>query len=199
MGARHLAAAGCLVLWAAGLVAAQEETVEIELPAQVVFEGGGLGTGPFDPSRPVVVSFRQALLAPGRVLRLGVRLDEAPSGIRLLFATRNARGGIGRSGCAGESDFVPVFESFPRASSGGAEISWTLERQEASRQAGRQAVRLRWRIESVPALGWETGRAVGAAPAPPSGAGLPVGTRPEGGERETLRRQGGRPPRGLVP
>ncbi|HYU35268.1 MAG TPA: hypothetical protein VEW48_24205 [Thermoanaerobaculia bacterium] len=125
-----------------------QEQVSIELPQQIAFDSAAIG-GSSDPTRPVVVSFHQAQLLPGRALRLSVLAEGAPPDCRLLFTTRNARGGIGRAGRAGVDDFSPVFESFPSALSGGFEISWVLEMPGEIRRAGRQAMRLRWRIESV--------------------------------------------------
>jgi hypothetical protein len=193
------AAVLCLALRAVGPVAAQEERVEIELPAQIVLEGSGLDAGPFDPSRPTLVKFRQAQLPPGHVLRFSLRLEDAPPGSDLLFATHNARGGIGRGGRAGTSDFIPVFESFPRTPFGEVEISWTLKTLGTAPQAGRRMVTLRWRIESVSTRNRPGGGAVPGMSPRLSGESLLAAPGPEerGGRLE--RQQGIRPPREEVP
>lgn len=123
---------------------ASAEQVDVFLPGSVTLRAAGLGWQAVSP--PVSVTFRHARLERGHVLRIGVTTDSPE--VRISFATRSARGGIGRFGVAGSGLHSTVFESAPSAMAGGFEVVWALE---GPARAGAQAVRLRWRIESVPA------------------------------------------------
>ena len=73
------------------------EQVELVLPDAVTLRQAGLESRAV--STPVSVSFGHARLDPGHTLRIAVTA-ESPE-LRILFATTNARGGIGRSGAIG--------------------------------------------------------------------------------------------------
>lgn len=141
----------CLLLRAP---AEAQERAEVFFPARVAFPESLAGSVP--ASSPAVLRFWNALLAPGRVLRISVRAERAgdPDGFEVFFATRGTRGGNGRSGLLSATEFVPVFESHPSTASGGTEIVWTLRWRSAIRHAGPRTLTLRWKVESVPASPW---------------------------------------------
>jgi hypothetical protein len=196
----QLFASALLVLGTTPLLA--QEQVQVDLPAQVDLEGAAIGRV-FEPSRPVALSFNQALLGRGRSLRFSVRLEGACADCRVLFTTGNVRGGIGRSGRVDAAGFVPVFESFSEVLSGGLEVSWMLETSGEARHAGKRQATLRWRIESVPTPEWmeHGGGAAGAGPPSPGAAGPSAGATVPGRRtpfvrerEETGREQRRRPP-----
>lgn len=174
----HLALAALAAIGPSLLPEAGQEQASIDLPDQVALEHASIA-GSAEPSRPVAVGFSQVVLSPGRSLRLSVRAEEGGDGCRIFFTTRNARGGVGRSGRVGEEDFVPVFESFPWAHSGGFEVSWSLETP-GKAHAGRRSVTLRWRIESMPAPAWmeHAGAPGGGGDTSSAGPGPPGGEPP---------------------
>lgn len=157
-----------------------EERVDLELPASVTFQVT-------DASRdvttsPTLLSFRHALLQPGRSLRIGVRLETGRRADldRISFTTARARGGTGFRGRLHAAGFTTLFESAPGTSSGSVEILWTLETAGRPDYAGPREITLRWKAESVPAGG---GLSPGSPSRRPPSALPPAGPTLEPGER----------------
>jgi hypothetical protein len=165
---------------------AAEEQVRLQVPGSVVFPVTDLHSRA--AALPTLVSFDQALLAPGSRLRISVRAEGLDLGAgapaRISYAARG-RGGIAFSASLRDTDFTPVFESDPLALSGSVEIAWILEPLGHFDRAGNRGVTLRWRVESIagPAGRPEAGRSPRApaarpAPAAPADAAQRLRARP---------------------
>jgi hypothetical protein len=157
-----------------------EERVDLELPASVTFQVTDVLRE--TTTSPTLLSFRHALLQPGRRLRIGVRLEGSPGGTsdRISFATTRARGGTGFRGRLRATDFTTLFESAPATSSGSVEILWTLAPAGRPDRAGPHEITLRWKVESVPAGG---GLGPGSPSRRPPLTPPPAGPTLEPGER----------------
>ncbi|HYO15014.1 MAG TPA: hypothetical protein VE685_17610 [Thermoanaerobaculia bacterium] len=131
-----------------------QEQVDLDLPDSVIFQITDVLRD--CTAGPSLLSFRHALLQPGRKLRIGVRIEglERGTGHRVSFKTAAARGGTGFRGRLRPTEFTTVFESAPAASSGSVEILWTLDAAGRTSRAGPREIMLRWKLESIPADAW---------------------------------------------
>jgi hypothetical protein len=127
-----------------------DERVAIRLPPDVTFEVNDLAAGTFAALQPFALSFHGARLAPGRTLRISVRVDtQLAPGIAVSFRCRNPQGGNCSSGSLSAATFTEVFTGAGGITAGGCELAWTLACGAKVRRAGRYAVTMRWQIESV--------------------------------------------------
>jgi hypothetical protein len=103
------------------------------------------------------VSFNQAILDPGRVLRISVKADgdSTPAVLGPILAssfswtTSAVQNGIGLNGTLDKATYTPVFQGNVGAKTGRVDLSWRLAPQGPSVQAGTHQLTLRWKVESV--------------------------------------------------
>lgn len=145
-----------LLVFAAVSRASAQETVDITVPASVSFQVRNVSeTTSSDPS--TVLRFANAVLEPGRVIRISVRADTtAFSGPRgsvpassVSWTTSNAQGGFGSNGSLSASAYTEVFRSNVNATSGSIDLRWTLGPPGANVLASSYNLALRWNIESI--------------------------------------------------
>lgn len=177
-------------------VAGSGERVDIRLAPTVFFAVTDVAAGPVPAAEPFPLSFRGAQVAPGRILRISVRLESPlPPGGYASFRGRDARGGRCAEGRLSAATYTEVFTAIDGATAGACDLVWTLECGDRVRRAGRYTLTLRWQIESVvsaraelagalrPSLG-PLATAAGPPPspvvAPRGGAGDRGRTRPSG-------------------
>ena len=137
---------------------AQLESVRVTLPSTVTF------TVPTNASvvgtpNPTSVSFSNAILLPGRVLRLSVTADTStfngPGGSSYVagavsWTVSGASGGTGSAGTLSNGSYSQVFQSNTLTFSGGVDMQWTFAPLAGGADyAGAHSITLRWRIESV--------------------------------------------------
>lgn len=139
------------------VAARAQESVTVGLPASVSFGVATQSTVTGSPA-PTSVTFSNATIAPGRVLRISVMADaSAFSGAQgssytasaVSWTTTNASGGIGTNGTLSSSGYTQVFQSYELTPSGGFDLTWTLNPSAGTPRAGNQTLSLRWKIESV--------------------------------------------------
>jgi hypothetical protein len=149
----RIALAGILICALAGVASAQE-TVNISVPLNVTFQVVDVHT---PVSTTATVSFSDALLIPGHVLRISARADSiefvGPSGNKIpassvSWTASNAQGGVGSSGTLSSSTAVLVFQSGLLPISGRVDLTFRLQ-PPTNIHAGTHTMSLRWSIEAV--------------------------------------------------
>ena len=147
------------VLFVLGLAvsATAQESVQITLPAAITFTASTTGAAAGTPA-PTTVTFSNAVLITGRVLRISVMADSAsftgPDGTSVpsslvSWTVSNASGGTASSGTLSASSYTQVFQSNVLTASGGLDIDWTLASVAGVSRAGTHTVNLRWKLEAV--------------------------------------------------
>ena len=102
------------------------------------------------------VSFDQASLAVGDVMRISVKADgdiSMPGGTLISptlvsWTTSNLKSGVGINGTLSKLAYTPVFEGVVGATSGRVFLSWTLAGPGTSVRAGTGTATLRWKFEA---------------------------------------------------
>ena len=152
-------AVGAGVLAACGVVAAPpiiaQESLQISVPPLVVFQVADVSMDVIGSPDPAPVTFGNAMLISGNVVRLSVKAEGSlvgPSGVTIpaglvSWTTSNASGGIGLNGELSSASYVMVFEGQLAATSGGVNVRWSLGGPSVMR-AGDYTVTLRWKVES---------------------------------------------------
>ena len=144
-------------LLVAASTAHAQESVTVGLPGSVLFGVATQSAVTGNPA-PTSVTFSNATVAPGRVVRISVMADaSAFSGSQgssypasaVSWTTTNASGGIGTSGTLSSSGYTQVFQSYALTPSGGFDITWTLNTTAGTPRAGNLTLPLRWKLESV--------------------------------------------------
>jgi hypothetical protein len=152
---RRFTVVAFLVLTGIGVTA--QGLVQISVPPMVSFDVLDVGVSTVGSPTPTRVSFNNAVLLPGQVLRISVKADgnfAPPSGnaipaSKVSWTTSNTASGIGLNGVLSAAAFTPVFESQAGAISGGVDVTWTLAAPGAALRAGNHQVTLRWKLEAV--------------------------------------------------
>jgi hypothetical protein len=149
----RIALAGMLICALADVALAQE-TVDISVPLNVTFQVMDV-TAP--ASTTVTVSFTNANVTPGHVLRIRARADSVefvgPAGNKIpasavSWTASNAQGGAGSGGTLSSSTDVLVFQSVVLPTSGRVDLTFCLQ-PPANVHAGTHTMSLRWNIEAV--------------------------------------------------
>jgi hypothetical protein len=199
---RFAAGAALLLATAPALSArfqAPDEQIEMQLSPGVVFTVNDVTARAVDARDPFPLTFHNAVLGPGRALRISLRAESIePPGARVSFQSKNARAGTCRDGQLSTDGSVVVYESGANPVDGGCDLLWTLESSGLPPRAGTYKITLRWTIESVPAAGQAPGAAglARAFPLLPTACPGPVDERGDRVERrrssqlEGLRRPG---------
>ena len=131
-------------------------TVRIVVPPMVMFEVLDV-SAPTTSSVPTSVSFDQAVLGLGQVLRISVRADgdftlvngPAIPATSISWTTTNIVNGIGLNGVLNKTTYTPVFQSTMGALSGRVDLSWTLAAPGPDVRAGTRQAALRWKLEAI--------------------------------------------------
>ena len=133
------------------------ETVRVTVPPVLVFQVNDISLATDASTGATFVSFDQALLTPGRALRISVAAEgemarsdggTVPTAT-ITWRTSSTSNGAGMNGTLSKTAFTPVFQSNPLVTSGSATLTWSITLSGTSMHAGMHQVRLRWRIESV--------------------------------------------------
>lgn len=135
--------------------AAAQEAVQISVPPAVFFQV--LDVHDSITASPTSISFTNAVLGPGRALRISVRAegDLAPASgpaipaASVSWVTSNASNGVGINGTLSTATYVDVYQSLPDAQSGGVDLTWTLSAPGEPRRAGNHQATLRWKVEAI--------------------------------------------------
>jgi hypothetical protein len=155
-----------VTMWAGAAATAEEprqivppsvETARVTVPPLVVFEVTDLTSPTQAFTGTTTVSFDQALLAVGRVLRISVKADgdlipQDGDSLPISSISWNTSGvvnGIGVNGVLSKASYTQVFQSNATTVSGQVDLAWTLSPPSPAVRAGTHQVTLRWRIESV--------------------------------------------------
>ncbi len=162
-GSRAAAALRVVLLAIVGLAAAvgsagAQETVTVSMPVAVSFPVTDVSRSTSGTPNVTTVSFSNATLIPGRVLRISVQPDAAaftpPSGpsipaSNVSWSNLGANGGVGMNGTLSSSSYALVFQSDPGRTSGHIDLRWTLSAPGSGIRAGNHPLTIRWKIESV--------------------------------------------------
>jgi hypothetical protein len=145
--------AGVFICALAGVASAQE-TVNMSVPLNVSFQVVDVNA---PVSTTVTVSFSDALLIPGHVLRISARADSiefvGPVGNKIpasavSWTASNAQGGVGLSGTLSSTTDHVVFQSTLLPLSGHVDLTFRLQPPNDV-HAGTHTMSLRWNIEAV--------------------------------------------------
>ena len=138
--------------------AAAQESVTIQVPSFVSFQVTDVSvTTPGAPS-PSTLSFSNAVLGPGRVLRVSVQADAAsftpPNGLRIpvskvSWSSLGAAGGTAWAGSLHSSSYIVVFQSDPVTAQGHVDLAWSLAPPGSGIRAGQHELTVRWKVESI--------------------------------------------------
>jgi hypothetical protein len=137
--------------------ASAQETVTIGLPGAVSFAVGTAQSITGLPE-PTTVTFSDATLTPGRVLRFSVMATSStfsgPDGSSypssaVSWTVSGASGGSGSNGTLTGSGYTQVFQSNTLTATGSFDIRWTLTPADGADYAGVHTLTLRWKVESV--------------------------------------------------
>jgi len=152
----------CAIAIAAALALAQTtagaESVNISMPASVLFFVTDVGMSTTGSPNPTTVSFESAQLDSGKALKISVQADAAsftpPSGmaipaLNVSWTTSGAVGGTGSNGTLNASSYNQVYQSFADPSTGSVNITWTLASPGSGIRAGDHTLTVRWKLESV--------------------------------------------------
>lgn len=149
---------GCVCLailgWASWLRA--QESVQISVPAMIAFQVIDVAAGSVGVPDPSTIAFSNAVLDPGRAVRISVKADGDLTGAggmtiaasNASWTTSNVSGGNGVNGVLSASAYSVVFEGQAGAVAGGVDLRWSLAAPAVSR-AGNYTVTLRWKVESI--------------------------------------------------
>jgi hypothetical protein len=149
----RIALAGILICALAGVASAQE-TVNISVPLNVTFHVTNVAA---PVSTSATVSFANAILLPGHVLRISARADSiefvGPSGNKIpasavSWTTSSVQGGVGSAGVLSSLIDTLVFQSGLLPMSGSVTVTFRLQ-PPTHIHAGTHTMSLRWNIEAV--------------------------------------------------
>jgi len=136
---------------------AQEESARVSVPAFILFEVHDPRATTAAATGETTITFEDAVLAPGRALRLSVKADgdltrsdgrAAPAGT-ISWRTSGASNGVGVNGTISKTGYTQVFRSNPSVRSGSISVTWSITLSGESLRAGTHQVALRWRVDTV--------------------------------------------------
>jgi hypothetical protein len=130
-------------------------TVRVEVPPAVLFQVNDVSA--LTTATPVRVSFNQAVLATGQVLRISVKADGdlvAAAGFPIAatdvaWTTSGAVNGVGINGTLSKTTHTPVFEGRDGAKAGRVDLTFTLTPAGTTPAAGTWQTSLRWKFEAI--------------------------------------------------
>jgi hypothetical protein len=138
--------------------AAAQEMVTITVPAAVGFAVTDVSRSTSGAPGAARISFSNADLIPGKVLRVSVQAGSAgftpPSGASIpasnvSWTNLGATGGTGWNGTLSASSYALVFQSNPLSVSGYVDLGWTLAAPGSGIRAGTHQLTIRWKVESI--------------------------------------------------
>jgi hypothetical protein len=147
-----------VVLVSIAAPAAAQESVTIQVPSFVSFEVADVGVSTPGAPSPSGLSFSNAILIPGRVLRVSVQADAAsftpPNGpaipvSKVSWSSLGAAGGTAWGGTLSSSSYALVFQSDPLTLAGRVDLAWTLAAIGSGIRAGLHQLTIRWKVESL--------------------------------------------------
>jgi len=156
--ALQLALLGITGLAVAAVPAGAQETVSISVPMAISFPVTDVSRSTSGAPDVTTVSFSNANLSSGRVLRVSVQSDAAaftpPNGSSIPVSNVSwnnvgANGGIGMNGTLSSSSYALVFQSDPAMTSGHVDLGWTLAAPGSAIRAGNHQLTIRWKVESI--------------------------------------------------
>ena len=156
-GTLRIAVLGSLVL-AGAVSAGAQETVTISVPLAVSFPVTDVSRSTSGAPNVTTVSFSNASLSPGRVLRISVQPDAAaftpPGGSSMpasnvSWSNLGANGGVGMNGTLSSSSYALVFQSDPATTSGHIDLGWALAAPGSGIRAGNNQLTIRCKVESI--------------------------------------------------
>ena len=133
------------------------ERARVTVPTVVTFQVPNVSATTEAISGSTVISFDQAILTPGRGLRLSVKADSdltradggpVPSAT-IAWRTSGASNGVGINGVLNKSSFTPVYQSNALVDSGRVTLTWSITLGGTSYRAGTHQVLVRWRVDSA--------------------------------------------------
>jgi len=145
------------LLLLSALAAAEEARVTV--PAGITFFVTDVASTTSASSNPVVVSFQEAVIDSGKVLRVSVRAVASnftpPSGNQMAasrahWTIASATSGSGFAGAVDGTNWVPVYQSVVQPTSGSVQLQFQLNAPGASIRAGEHTLELQWLFESIP-------------------------------------------------
>ena len=149
--------AAMLVLLAPGSMGEAQvvESVRVTAPSLLTFDVADVDVVTYASGGVFTVSFDQAVLRPGRGVRISVLgMDlTPPSGAAiqasaLSWTTSGAINGVGVNGTLSKSQYRTVFEGVPGVTTGRVDLTWSLDLGNRNVRAGTHTGQLRWRIET---------------------------------------------------
>ncbi len=131
------------------------ESVRIDAPALLTFDVADVDVVTYASGGTFTVSFDQAVLRPGRGVRISViGLDLTPpqgppiQASSLSWTTSGAVNGVGVNGTLSRNQYRTVFEGVAGVTTGRVELTWSLDLGNRNVRAGTHTGQLRWRIET---------------------------------------------------
>ena len=132
------------------------ESVRITAPPVLTFDMPDVNILTDASGGTFTVAFDEAILRQGRGVRISVRAEGdllPPAGAPITVAslswtTSGTTNGVGINGTLSKSQYRPVFESTPGATSGRVNITWSLDLGNRNVRAGTHTGLLRWRVET---------------------------------------------------
>lgn len=155
LSVRHLlVAVACLLN---GLSLAALGTVQILVPPVVSFQVLNVSASTVAGTNPSTISFSNAVLVPGQVLRISVKADSdlvPPSGTaipasNISWSTSSVVNGVGTNGVLSRTVYTQVFQGQALTTSGSVNLNWSLAAPGTPLRAGSHQVVLRWRLEEI--------------------------------------------------
>jgi hypothetical protein len=149
---------GIAAITAPGVSAAAQELVTITVPSAVSFAVTDVSRSTSGVPSPTRISFSNAILIPGRVLRISVQAGSAgftpPSGASIpssnvSWTNLGATSGTGWNGSLSSSSYTLVYQSDPLRTSGHIDLGWTLAAPGSGIRAGNHQLTIRWKVESI--------------------------------------------------
>ena len=133
------------------------ESVRIVAPALLTFNVPNVNVVTYASGGTFRVSFDQAVLRSGRVVRISVKSEGdliAPGGPsiqagNLSWTTAGALNGVGINGTLSKAQYRAVFEGVTGVTSGHVDLTWSLDLGNRNVRAGIHTGQLRWRIETI--------------------------------------------------
>jgi hypothetical protein len=147
-----------VVLVATGGPAAAQESVTIQVPSFVSFQVTDVSVATPGAPSPSTLSFSNAFLGPGRVLRVSVQADAAsftpPNGLgipvtKVSWSSLGAAGGTAWDGSLSSSSYIVVFQSDPVTTQGHVGLAWSLAPPGNGIRAGQHGLTVRWKVEAL--------------------------------------------------
>ena len=135
----------------------QQEAARVSVPPLILFEVHDPRATTEAVTGATTITFDDAVIAPGRVLRISVKAEgdltradggPAPDAV-ISWRTSGASNGVGVHGVLGKGAYTQVFQANAAARSGGVSVTWSIAFSGAPPRAGTHQVALRWRIDSV--------------------------------------------------